>query len=124
MTHSTYVVVAVDDDRRVRASIHSVLESAGFTAETFTSAESFLESGAVQRARCVIADVRLPGMDGLELQRRIRSERPSLPVIFVTAHDEDEMRQAALRGGAIAFLVKPFDANELIERIQGAMEAR
>lgn len=122
MTQATYVVVAVDDDRRVRDSVESVLESAGYATETFASAEAFLDSGAVTRARCVIVDVRLPGMDGLELQRHIRKERPSLPVIFVTAHDEDETRQEAIEGGGVAFLVKPFDATELIERIEAAVK--
>jgi len=89
----------------------------------FPSAEAFLDSGAVTRARCVILDVRLPGMDGLELQLRIRKERPMLPVMFVTAHDEDDTREQALGGGAIAFMVKPFDAAELIERIEAALKA-
>jgi FixJ family two-component response regulator len=124
MTQSTCVVVAVDDDRRVRDSIQSVLESAGYETETFASAEDFLESGAVARARCVVVDVRLPGMDGLELQRRIRNERPTLPVIVVTAHDDDETQRQALEGGAIAFMVKPFDAAELIERIAAAVKAQ
>jgi FixJ family two-component response regulator len=120
MMQSTYVVVAVDDDRRVRESVQSVLESAGYETETFASAEAFLDSRAIARARCVILDVRLPGMDGLELQRQIRNERPMLPVIFVTAHDEDDTREQALGGGAVAFMVKPFDAAELIERIENA----
>jgi len=124
MTQSTCVVAAVDDDRRVRDSIQSVLESAGYETETFASAEDFLESGAVARARCVVVDVRLPGMDGLELQRRIRNERPTLPVIVVTAHDDDETQRQALGGGAIAFMVKPFDAAELIERIEAAVKAQ
>ena len=119
---STCVVVAVDDDRRVRESVQSVLESAGYDSETFASAEAFLDSGAVTRARCVVADVRLPGMDGLELQRRIRKECPSMPVIIVTAHDDDDTRERALRDGAIAFMVKPFDAGELIERISDAVK--
>lgn len=123
LTQSTCVVVTVDDDRRVRDSVQSVLESAGYETETFASAEAFLESGAVTRARCVIVDVRLPGMDGLELQRRIRRERRALPVIVVTAHDDDEIRQQALEDGASAFMVKPFDAGELITRIDVAVKA-
>jgi FixJ family two-component response regulator len=121
MTQSTYVVVAVDDDRRVRESVQSVLESAGYDTETFETAEAFLSSGAVARARCAILDVRLPGMDGLELQRRVRKERPGLPVIFVTAHDDDEIRQQALADGAEAFVVKPFDAADLIALIEVAV---
>jgi FixJ family two-component response regulator len=123
MTHPASVVVAIDDDRRVRDSLQSVLESAGYAAELFASAEAFLSSGAIIRAGCAIVDVRLPGMDGLELQRRIRRERPALPVIVVTAHDDDETRRQAMEGGAVAFMVKPFDAAELLERVEAAMKA-
>jgi FixJ family two-component response regulator len=115
------VVAAVDDDRRVRESIHSVLESAGYEAVVFGSAEEFLESGVLSRATCVIADVRLPGIHGIELQLRIRQQRAQLPVIFITAHDEDDIRQQALRGGAVDFMLKPFDAAELLENIERAV---
>lgn len=115
------VVAAVDDDRRVRESIHSVLESAGYEAVVFGSAEEFLESGVLSRATCVIADVRLPGIHGIELQLRIRQERAQLPVIFVTAHDDDEIRQQALRDGAVDFMVKPFDAATLLENVERAV---
>ena len=114
------LVAAVDDDRRVRESVRSVLESAGYEAITFESAETFLLSGALQTVTCVIADVRLPGMDGTELQRRIRRERCQLPVIFITAHDDDDVRQQALRDGAAAFLVKPFDGGDLLEYVARA----
>jgi FixJ family two-component response regulator len=113
------VVVAVDDDDRVRASIQSVLESAGYEAVVFASAEAFLESGVLRQATCLLADVRLPGMDGLELQRRIRRARPQLPIIFITAHDDEHIRQHALRDGAVDFLVKPFDAAQLLDNIEG-----
>ena len=73
-----------------------------------------------RRVTCVIADVRLPGMDGTELQRRIRRERRQLPVIFITAHDDDDVRQQALRDGAVAFLVKPFDGGDLLEHVARA----
>jgi FixJ family two-component response regulator len=117
----TLVVAAVDDDRRVRESVQSVLESAGYEAVTFDSAEAFLDSKDLAGVICVLADVRLPGIDGLELQRRIRGERPTLPVIFMTAHDDDDIRQRALRDGAIAFMVKPFDGGELLEHIARAV---
>jgi FixJ family two-component response regulator len=117
--HSKPVVAAVDDDGRVRASIQSVLESAGYEVVVFGSAEAFLESGVLRQATCLLADVRLPGMDGLELQRRIRRARPQLPIIFITAHDDEHIRQQALRDGAVDFLVKPFDAAQLLENIDG-----
>ena len=113
------VVAAVDDDDRVRASIQSVLESAGYEAVVFASAEAFLESGVLRQATCLLADVRLPGMDGLELQRRIRRARPQLPIIFITAHDDEHIRQQALQDGAVDFLVKPFDAAQLLDSIEG-----
>src|SRR5262245_37529517 len=121
MTLPKHIVVAIDDDRRVRDSIQSVLESAGYEALMFGSAEEFLDSGALPRASYVIADVRLPGLDGLELQRRIRQRRTQLPVIFITAHDDEGIRQRALRDGAAAFMVKPFDAAKLLERIDRAV---
>ena len=95
MLQSNPVVATVDDDRRVRESVQSVLESAGYEAVSFASAETFLLSGALSSVTCVIADVRLPGMDGTELQRRIRRERRQLPVIIITAHDDHETRQQA-----------------------------
>ena len=115
-----HLVAAVDDDRRVRQSIQSVLESAGYDVASFGSAEEFLESDALARAMCVIADVRLPGLHGLELQRRIRQHRAQLPIIFITAHDEDDTRRQALREGAIDFMAKPFDAAQLLEHIEQA----
>jgi FixJ family two-component response regulator len=120
MRQSALLVAAVDDDRRVRESVQSVLESAGYQAVTFESAEAFLQSGALASVTCVIADVRLPGMDGTELQRRIRRDRRQLPVIFITAHDDDDVRRQALRDGAVAFLVKPFDGGDLLEHVARA----
>ena len=80
------IVAAVDDDFRIRESIASLLESAGYAPVVFSSAEEFLGSGTLSAATCVITDVRMPGMDGIELQRRIRLERPTLPVILISAH--------------------------------------
>jgi len=120
MVQPKHLVAAVDDDRRVRQSIQSVLESAGYDAALFGSSEEFLESGVLARAMCVIADVRLPGLHGLELQRRIRQHRAQMPVIFITAHDDDDTRRRALREGAIDFMVKPFDAAQLLEHVEHA----
>ena len=117
--HSKPVVAAVDDDDRVRASIQSVLESAGYEAVVFASAEAFLASGVLRQATCLLADVRLPGMDGLELQRRIRRARPQLPIIFITTHDDEHIRQQALQDGAVDFQVKLFDAAQLLDSIEG-----
>lgn len=115
------VVVAVDDDFRVRESIESLLESAGYAPALFSSAEEFLQSGMLATATCVITDVRMPGMDGIELQRRIRLERPTLPVIFISALRDVKIRQKALDEGAVEFLYKPFDAANLLVLIQAAL---
>jgi FixJ family two-component response regulator len=115
------VVAAVDDDFRVRESIESLLSSAGFTPWIFASAEEFLESGTAASAACLVTDVRMPGIDGLELQRRVSLDHPGLPVIFVSAHNDDETRRRAMGQGAAAFLYKPFDAAELLGAIEKAL---
>jgi FixJ family two-component response regulator len=116
-----HLVVGVDDDFRVRESIESLVESAGYAPRIFASAEEFLQSGTLSGAICLIADVRMPGMDGLELQRRVRLQRPKLPVIFITAHYDEETRNRARNEGAVGFLSKPFDAVDLLEAIQAAL---
>jgi FixJ family two-component response regulator len=116
-----HIVVGVDDDFRVRESIESLVESAGYSPLVFSSAEEFLQSGILAGATCLITDVRMPGMGGIELQRRIRLERPELPVIFISAHYDDETQKRALNQGAVRFLYKPFDAAELLGAIQAAV---
>lgn len=115
------IVAAVDDDFRVRESIASLLESAGYEPVVFSSAEEFLGSGTLAAATCVITDVRMPGMDGIELQRRIKLQRPALPVILISAHHNPEVRQTAIDQGAAAFLYKPFDASHLLTIVQSAV---
>lgn len=115
------VVAAVDDDFRFRESITSLLESAGYAPLVFSSGEEFLQSGALAAAMCVITDVRMPEMDGIELQRRIRLERPRLPVILISAHDDAEIRQKAIDEGAVEFLCKPFDDTDLLKIVQSAL---
>jgi FixJ family two-component response regulator len=116
-----HIVVAVDDDFRVRESLESLIESAGYEPVVFASAEDFLQSGTLTAAICVITDVRMPGMDGIELQRRIRLKRPELPVIFISARSSSETRQKALDEGAVDFLYKPFNSADLLAAIQGAL---
>jgi FixJ family two-component response regulator len=116
-----HIVAAVDDDYRVRESIESLVASAGHTPLVFASAEEFLQSGARESAICLITDVRMPGIDGLELQRRVRLQYPRLPVILITAHYDDEIGQRALSQGASGFLHKPFDAADLLGAIELAL---
>jgi FixJ family two-component response regulator len=115
------IVAAVDDDFRVRESLNSLLESAGYEPVVFSSAEEFLQSGALAMATCVITDLRMPGMDGIELQRRIRLERPTLPVIIISARHNAEVRQRAMDEGAVGVLYKPFDGTDLLKIIQSAL---
>jgi FixJ family two-component response regulator len=117
-----HIVVGVDDDFRVRESIESLVESAGFAPLVFSSAEEFLQSGKLADATYLITDVRMPGIDGIELQRRVRLERPELPIIFITAHHDDEIRRRALGGGAVEFLYKPFDGEDLLRAIDRALD--
>jgi len=108
------IVAVVDDDPRVRESLESLIASAGLTVCVFSRAEDFLRGGHLAAAGCLITDVRMPGMDGVTLQRHVRSVRPDLPVIFITAHHDDEVERRALTEGAACFLRKPFDAGRYV----------
>jgi FixJ family two-component response regulator len=115
-------VAIVDDDDSVRGTLKELLRAAGFASQTFESAEDFLGSGRQQDTACLITDIRMPGMSGLELQARLNSERCKIPTIFITAHGDEEMRFQALRAGAVEFLPKPFDDEILIESVRAALE--
>lgn len=115
------LIAAIDDDFRVRESIQSLLESAGYIPVLFATADEFLGARLLDRVACVITDVWMPGTDGIRLQRHIKAQHPLLPVIFISAHVSHEVRQAALLGGAVEFLYKPFDAAELLNAIQMAL---
>jgi FixJ family two-component response regulator len=115
------IVALVDDDPRIRESLESLIESAGFTARVFSHAQDFLRASHIAGTSCLITDVRMPGMDGLELQRRIRRVRPELPIIFITAHHDDDVEQRAIAEGAAFFIRKPFDARELLRATRLAL---
>lgn len=115
-----HIVVVIDDDVAVGESLEALLKSARHDPRVFCSAEEFLESGAIKKADCVITDVCMGGMDGLDLQRRIRVDRPALPVIFITAHHDDRTRRLALENGAAEFLYKPLDGADLLDAIDRA----
>ena len=111
------LVAIIDDDELFRRSIERLVGSAGFRVEAFASAEEFLERGNLDRTACAILDMKLPGMNGLELQQRLIASSRPMPVVFVSAHDEAVARANALRAGAIAFLKKPFDNSTLLDAL-------
>jgi FixJ family two-component response regulator len=117
------VVAIVDDEKIVRRAIGRLVMSAGLRSETFPSAEEFLRCYAGCRPDCLILDLRLPGMSGLELQQRLVADHNQTPIIFVSAHDDPESRAFALNAGAVAFFGKPFKDDALLEAIHTAIEA-
>lgn len=117
------MVVVVEDDESYRAAVGRLLKSAGFPVRTFGSAEDFLKSGQQHEAGCLIADIRMPGMSGLDLQTRLKDEHCQIPTIFITAHGDEKMRLQAMRGGAVKFLVKPFDGGILLDGVRAALES-
>jgi len=118
----TKVVAIVDDDESIRNALLGLMKEAGLPAWSFASAEEFLESGQRQETSCLIADISMPGMSGLELQSRLNTEHFKIPIIFITAHGDEKMRMQALRAGAVEFLTKPFDEEVLLEYVRAAME--
>jgi FixJ family two-component response regulator len=115
-------IAIVDDDQWVLRSMGRLIKSAGFRVETFLTAEDFLEFARDSKTVCVILDIGLPGMSGLDLQERLAVENPQIRVIFVSAHDETEMRTRALAAGAIAFLGKPVNDKALLDAISSAVK--
>ena len=115
-------VAIVDDDELVRGALQGMLKEAGLPARAFASAEEFLRSGAQHESSCLIVDVRMPGMSGLELQARLEEEQIRTPIIFITAHGDERMRKQALRSGAADFLTKPFDDEVLLRSVRAALE--
>jgi FixJ family two-component response regulator len=116
------LIAIVDDDESVLRSLQDLIESDGLTAICFGSSEQFLNSEARNRAACLIADIRMPGMTGLELQERLKAERCGIPIIFVTAHGDAKMKIRALHDGALGFLSKPFDDAVLLEIVHTAVK--
>lgn len=116
------MIAIVDDDDLMRSALQGLLKSAGLPARTFESAEEFLNSGQHTQAACLIADIRMPGMSGLELQAKLKAEHCRMPIIFITAHGDEKMRMQALRAGAVEFLAKPFDDEALLESVRAALE--
>src|SRR5262249_58070657 len=117
-------VVIIDDDASLRRSLSNLLGSVGFNVETFVSAEAFLASDHQEQARCLVVDLRMPGMTGLDLLRHLAAIGSSVPAIVLTAHDNDEARRECLEAGAFAFLEKPFRSPTLLDAVRRALVAR
>ena len=116
------IIAIIDDDEAMQDSLRDLMESAGLTARSFGSAEEFIESDLHTGAGCLIVDVRMPKMSGLQLQARLKEEQCNIPIIFITAHGDARMRIRAMREGAVEFLAKPFDHNLLLKRVRAALE--
>jgi len=117
----TRLISVVDDDDSVREATASLLRSFGFSVKEFASAEQFLDSPFLGKTACLILDVRMPGMSGAELQRQLASERRRVPIIFITAHDDQAMQAKVMRGGAIDFLRKPFSEEALFRAVYSGL---
>jgi|SRR6266404_1092629 len=116
-------IAIVDDDELMRSAFQGLLKAVGLPAYAFASAEEFLSSGQQHQIGCLIADIQMPGISGLELQAKLNAENCRIPTIFITAHGDEKMRLQALRAGAVEFLAKPFDDEALLESIRVALES-
>lgn len=121
--NKTNIVAIVDDDDLMRSALQGMLKSVGVSSQAFASAEEFLKSGQQRQTACLITDIRMPGMSGLELQAKLNAEHCKIPTIFITAHGDTRMRMQALRAGAVEFLAKPFDDEALLGSVRAALES-
>jgi FixJ family two-component response regulator len=115
------VVAVIDDDESVRESIVSLIESVGHCVTFFRSAEEFLDSAEINTVACMIVDVRLPGISGLELFSQMRANQRPIPTVFITAHADARVRAQAIEAGSVAFLYKPFQADVLLDAVRAAL---
>jgi FixJ family two-component response regulator len=122
MPHPTPIVFIVDDDVTVRSALESLIESAGWVAETFASAQEFLRRPRVAAPSCLVLDVSLPDINGLELQKRVATDRTDMPIIFISGYGDVPMTVRAMKAGAVEFLMKPFKDDVLLDAIRGAIE--
>ena len=120
---NTKIVSIVDDDASVRAGMEALVNSIGFSACVFDSAEEFLRSSRIEDTSCLVTDVQMPGMNGLELQSRLVSQGRRIPIIFITAFPQQSGRERALAAGALAYLEKPFAGETMTSWLRKAMEA-
>jgi FixJ family two-component response regulator len=122
MSHTTPIVFVVDDDISVRESLEALVRCAGWEPETFASAQEFLSRPRALVPSCLVLDVSLPGLNGLDLQKRIAADRIAMPIIFITGHGDVPMSVQAMKAGAVEFLMKPFSDDALLNAIRHAIE--
>jgi FixJ family two-component response regulator len=118
MPRESFTIYVVDDDESIRRALKRLLRSMGYHAVTFDSAEEFMETSSCHGRGCLVLDIRLPGMTGLDLQEKLCSSGANYPVIFMTAHDNTQWQERAKKAGAVAYLRKPFDEQSLLNAIQ------
>ena len=118
----TKLIAIIDDDDAMQDSLRDLMEAAGLVARCFGSAEEFLESGLHRQAACLITDILMPKMSGLELQTRLRDEECDIPIVFITAFGDARMRIQAMREGAVELLAKPFDHHLLLKTVRAALD--
>jgi len=121
MTNNQFVVMIVDDDESIRRAARRLIKSYGFPVETFASAEDFLSSGRLHETACLVLDVQMPELNGLELQSRLITDGHQVPIIFITAFNDENARAQALKAGALGYLVKPFEEADLLTAINVAL---
>jgi FixJ family two-component response regulator len=117
------MVALIEDDESYRLAVQRLLKSAGLAVQSFSSAEAFLDSGQQHEIGCLITDIKMPGLSGLELQHKLCCDHCRIPTIFITAHGDGKMRLQAMRGGAVKFFVKPFDGEDLLEAVREALNS-
>ena len=117
------LICIIDDNESMQDSLRDLIESGGFEAQCFGSAKAFLESDLHRRAACLIVDIRMPKMSGLELQARLKQQECNVPIIFITAHDDAKLRAQAMKEGAAEFLAKPFDHQLLLRMLRGTLDS-
>jgi FixJ family two-component response regulator len=116
------MVVVVDDEEAVRMAVQRLLKAAGLTVRSFASAEDFLKSGELSATGCLVADIRMPGMSGLDLLAELNRQHLPIPTILITAHGDENLRMQAMRAGAVKFLSKPVDGASLLDGVQAALQ--
>jgi FixJ family two-component response regulator len=122
MPNDKFIVMIVDDDESVRRAARRLIRSYGYAVETFVSADDFLAAGRLSETACLVLDVQMPGLNGLELQSRLVAEGHQVPIIFITAFDDENARAQALKAGALCYLVKPFEEADLLNSINLALQ--